>query len=309
MIRVFSRDKNGIGFWYDQTTGHRISKPDVGDLRTDKIGRIIDDTGTNVSPRVVYYPPVTTPQIQNETRIYKKDKNDRGYWFWKESGQRAKKPTASDVVWDKKFRPRDDKGHFVPKSAIKADITPAKETVRKRVVFAPEEPPISSEVQKDFRYPTYTTTETPQLIKDRYTNFSHMNLANVDKIDEIFLKTFMAHTAKGPFEPEDISIYKYGMLVRTDTFLSDEEKDYIRAYLGNFPETSVRFIKEELSDSYLVSFGSNVDPKNYREVLADLRDRIYSIANLIDWMDMEGIHYEWADYWDTDHEHYEQAAA
>lgn len=121
MIRVFRRNKHGHGFWYNRETGHRIGKPFIDEIRTDAIGRPIDDTGRLVPFSSLVSRPRYSAEPVERTRVHFYDKKGRSRWRWKETGRLAPKPGMADIRYDSLGRPRDDTNKPIPRKSYRHD--------------------------------------------------------------------------------------------------------------------------------------------------------------------------------------------
>jgi hypothetical protein len=233
----------------------------------------------------------------------------RGVWKWAETGRFAPKPGINDIRYDKLDRPMDDKGRRLPRGAIRADILePDPVSRRKRRVEAPELAPKSAKTDEDYRSPKWSTTQAPEIERDKITNYSHGNRSNGWDVDTVFLEAFANHVAKGPFEPGDVNIFRYGTQIRMNKRLSTSNRRSIREYLGKFEGVSVRFIREDRVDTFQIVFGSNTIPSLVRDVFMDLKQKRRVITGLLDFFDEEGWYYDWYAFFDTEDDLYDVAA-
>jgi len=278
MIRVFRRNKHGHGFWYNRETGHRIGKPFIDEIRTDAIGRPIDDTGRLVPFSSLVSRPRYSAEPVERTRVHFYDKKGHSRWRWKETGRLAPKPGMADIRYDSAGRPRDDTGKPIPRKSYRHDILePGPITEKKRRTVVEQLPTITS----------------------------HGNRSDGNDLDNVFAEAISGHVAKGPFGLSDIDIYNYGVHIRMDRRLSSDEQRNIREYLGNFEDVKLQFIQEQRVTSFRIIWGDKFEPVLIRDVFMEMKTRKRQLNELLTYFDIDNDYYDWFAFWDTEEGIYE----
>lgn len=125
-------------------------------------------------------------------------------------------------------------------------------------------------------------------------------------LPEAFEAAFIAALRKGPFEAEDILIYRFGIIIRPrkGTFAS-EDKQFIANILKDIPGSSVHHVKEQDTFSLRINLGSPVkgelsgivsdEINKYKHLLAEIYENVISEFGLT----------EWFSFWDTEEAMYE----
>ena len=220
---------------------------------------------------------------------------DRAMGRWRRGGRFAAPPLASKVRRDKVGRPIDGAGRLVPAHAVRGEekrvarlkalaripTPPFEQVERGKVPYAPE---IQRKAVKPIRrYPG-------ELIVDKeLVSSSFVNRAEPSKAHEVLENTLIASAKKGPFEPEDVPIYQWGLKFVGDKPLSGDMLASLTSLLPK--DTTLEYADTKAGTEVYVKFNTAKEPLLIDDVKGkyaetDTHNRMLS------------IYQELYDYWD-----------
>lgn len=229
-------------------------KPPASALRRDVKGRYLDAKGRRV-------PASALPPKLRTTGIERHLEPPKLHWtgkHWTKGGKRAPKPKASELRRDDKGRLVDDRGHRVPLSQVRDVPVHA---VPPRIVRMGRGENV---VNKEFASSKRQKARTP------------------DNVAAVFDRVVTAMAAKGPFSPDDVTIYQHGIKFTGEDKLSQDMMDTLSGLIPKggalkFADTKIGTEvylylggKDKILDQAVSSFDKHQEVINriYRE-LAD----------------------------------------
>lgn len=131
---------------------------------------------------------------------------------------------------------------------------------------------------------------------------------NEENLKKIFENAFSAFLKKGPFEKDEINIYRHGVIFRpvSGEWNPEIERSIISVLEELSPDSSIHITKEDKTFSMRVNFGSpsmgisyEAVADNYQEIASIVR-RIYDTMYDYGYDDID-----WFDFWDTEEAMYD----
>jgi hypothetical protein len=212
---------------------------------------------------------------------------------WRDArGRFAPTPTLAQLPKDKRGRPRDARGRLVPARAVILPPPPPKPITVRAVSIAE---------------PIWSTIDAP-FVSKRFPNFSHMNRGNMSDLQAILENTFAAHAKKGDIDPDDMRVYEFGVLIRPGGKIDNRTLARVTDALEG-TDARVLLVRESAEDdSIQIRFGDPQQPGYFDEVV----DSFYSFEGAL-----TDVYYafdefsdlEWAVFWETDEQAYDEEAA
>lgn len=140
------------------------------------------------------------------------------------------------------------------------------------------------------------------LAPDIYTHSGHMNRRPPSEFaSEAFENHFSAKVKQSPFEPDEVMIYRYGVLIRPrEGELTQSMISEIQRLLSDYPGSSLHVIDEDTTFSVRINLGSPMRGQLAEDVKKDLlkqKDLLDEIYELI--AEEYGMP-EWIIFWDTE---------
>jgi hypothetical protein len=143
---------------------------------------------------------------------------------------------------------------------------------------------------------------------ETFMNSSHGN--NKDpalSLPEAFERAFINKLAKGPFEADEILIYRFGIMIRPrgGGFLTESVKEKISVIVNSIPNSSIHVVKEDNTFSLRINLGSTRKGElsgNVSEELDKYKDKLSEVYSSV--VDEFGSS-DWYSFWDTEDAMYE----
>lgn len=143
---------------------------------------------------------------------------------------------------------------------------------------------------------------------ETFMNSSHGN--NKDPslaLPEAFERAFISKLSKGPFEADEILIYRFGIMIRPrgGGFLTESLREKLSTIISSIPNSSVHLVREDNNFSLRINLGSTRKGElsgNVSEELNKYKDKLGEVYSSI--VDEFGSS-DWYSFWDTEDAMYE----
>lgn len=147
--------------------------------------------------------------------------------------------------------------------------------------------------------------EDKKLPGERFTYSSNGNRREPTKVSEVFEKFFVNYVNKTPFEPDEVTIYRYGIHIRPRIGVWNEHvEDDLKRVLQDYPGSSMHVVDEGSTFSVRINLGSKT-----RDVLAgDASDDLEKQQRMIEELyatvanEYKDTKVEWWTFFETDQE-------
>jgi len=192
---------------------------------------------------------------------------------------------------------------------------PSKKALISEIPLEPIEPISEIPFYKTFRGDPnmYAEKGIPQSI-EHFMNSSHANHKDMDRltlegtsrIATAFEKAFTGALNKGPFEANDIEIYRYGAIIRPHAGHFDESsKNIILEKLKEIPDASVHIVDEVETFSLRINLGSAREGTNFMQASENIDYYKTILQDIYSYIELEYGDTEWFAFWDTEDAMYE----
>ena len=164
-------------------------------------------------------------------------------------------------------------------------------------------------------------TEPGMNDEEHYQYASSLNRAALDRmtidgtsrVETIFEHAFIGALNKGPFEADEIHIYRHGIIIRPrEGEFTERIKNHITELLADYPGSSVHVVNEPSSDgtkgtfSLRINVGSSTESSSFMNVGENMdyhKDVFQAIYSYI--QDEYDTDVDWSAFWDTEESMYE----
>lgn len=200
-------------------------KPPASALRQDVKGRYLDAKGRRVPARAL-------PPKLRATGIARHLEPPKIAWTgerWTRGGKPSRAPKASELRRDAKGRLIDDFGRRVPLSQVR-DV-PVREVAPRIVRMSPGE----------------------NVVNKEFASSKRQKARKPDNVSSMFERVVTAMAAKGPFSPDDVTIYQHGL-----KFVGEERltQDVMDALTNLIPKGgSIKFADTKIGTEVYVFLG------------------------------------------------------
>lgn len=130
---------------------------------------------------------------------------------------------------------------------------------------------------------------------------------NNENVQKIFENTFTAHIKHGPFEKDEVNIFRHGVIFRPAHGEYNENlTNKIAEIVSEVPGSSIHVVPEEKTFSVRLNFGSPSIASNYDETSESFQELAPIIRRVYDLMYDYGYEdIDWFDFWDTEESMYD----
>lgn len=198
---------------------------------------------------------------------------------------------------DKSGRWRNSKGRFT-KAPI--ETTPDRPVRRRIPVYHRQ---IGAKEQ-------YSEAEKEPL--ERYMNTSSGNREDPSTVTKkgelrvpmIFEKSFIGTLHKSQFEADEVSIYRYGLVIRPrDAVMWNEDLEFkLTELLSPYPNSSMHIVDEGTTFAIRINLGSNRRSSDADDVSRDLANTDTILGDIYFEIEQTYGNTDWFVFWDTDTE-------
>jgi hypothetical protein len=149
---------------------------------------------------------------------------------------------------------------------------------------------------------------------EQYMNSTHgMNKSmdantkdNENLVTAAFEEAFEGFLKKGPFEGEQVQIYRHGVVIRPKLGqVTSEVYDNISELLKDIPGASAHIIKEDKTFSIRVNMGTSKKGVDYDRVVDNYNDFAPNLERIRRYVEDEYGDLDWFSFWDTEEAMYE----
>jgi hypothetical protein len=151
--------------------------------------------------------------------------------------------------------------------------------------------------------------------KDHFQNSSHasrkgiadITIAGTSRVSDIFEKAFTNALNKGPFEFDEVNIYRYGIIVRPKAAgeIPDDVKEHISQELSDIPGSAVHIVDEKGTYSLRINIGSAKESTNAQTASETLHEYSDKLARIYEYIEDIFGDTDWFTFWDTEDSMYE----
>jgi len=151
--------------------------------------------------------------------------------------------------------------------------------------------------------------------RDHFMNSSHgskknltdMTISGVSRVTGIFERAFIGALSKGPFEADEIQIYRHGIIVRPRQAgeITNDVKENISELLKDIPNAVVHIVDEKGTYSIRIGIGSAKEGENINQVIENLETYSAQLNDIYAYIQSEYGDTDWFSFWDTEDSMYE----
>lgn len=156
--------------------------------------------------------------------------------------------------------------------------------------------------------------------EEHYQYASNMNAASLDRmtiegtsrVASVFERAFIGTLNKGPFEADEIHIYRHGIIIRPRLGeFTDSNRKTINNLLADYPGSSVHITREPGSDgskdtfSIRINVGSSTESSNFSNTSENMDYHKEVFQSIYSYITDEFGDSEWSGFWDTEESMYE----
>lgn len=142
---------------------------------------------------------------------------------------------------------------------------------------------------------------------EKFMHSSHANRNHPEEVlKDVFENAFIYNLKKGPFEADEVNIYRYGVLIRPREGIATEKlTDRIREIMSQYPGSSIHVITEGNTFSIRLNFGNNRRSELAGNVSADLQNNSGIIGDVYSLLEDRFGVTDWFAFWETEDAMYE----
>lgn len=240
--------------------------------------------------------------VLRRKELLKRQKAAKKGWVTRRANEQAKKEAAL------KRKIARAKKKAAPKPSVKKKVR--KKKPRLKVV----KPKVPIYHVKSGSADLFSEVGAPESA-DHFMNSSHaskkamdqMTIGGVDRLVDVFEKAFQGALSKGPFEADEVHIYRHGIIIRPRQAgeITDSVQEKLQEMLKDVPNAVIHIVDEHGTSSIRIGLGSATKGENIASVTDNLQQYTQKLQDIYAYIQSEYDDTDWFAFWDTEESMYE----